>query len=370
MPVCMRQSNRFSDLVDELQNLVAAIDHPRVRRQADIESLANSHGQPTDVLEKGLRCVSAAAIDVAQDLIKALRSPERSAEADSSRQPGCSLIHRLDLTQQDCVSHAINYSDLAAKRGIDEVAFRCYLRYAITNRVFLEPEHAVSAQCQAIDALIKWPKSKHAAETVHASSPNTPFWEDIGRKPGNATRTSTTGEAASPEHLVNGYPWETVSQGGEVVDIAGRTGNTAVFLAECHPHLRVTLQDLSKTLRNVVSPSNLNVRFMVHDMFATQPIVGADVYMFQWVLHRWFVNPDLWIVHHDGPLQLTCYRSFDKCIVNPSSPPQCKGAFDGGTCSTMGNRPRARGRRYQVGSSCGSIVTVRSSFSSWETSHW
>ena len=98
-----------------------------------------------------------------------------------------------------------------------------------------------------------------------------------------------------------GYPWETVCQGAEVVDIGGGTGNTTSLLAERHPHLRITVQGLSETLTSVVLPSNRNVRLMAHDTLATQPVVGADVFMFQWVLHRLLVDDDFEVARGDEP---------------------------------------------------------------------
>ncbi|KAI6914716.1 hypothetical protein KC318_g482 [Hortaea werneckii] len=282
MSISTQQSKGLSDLVAEVQTLVAAIEHSGVQKRADFESLANSQGLTTDALEKGLHCVNAAAIDVAQNLIDTLGSPERSIVAYLVRQPLLlnSLVYRLDLARQDSVSQGIDYGDLAAKCGIDEVALRCYLRYAITSWV-LEPEDAVIRQYKAIDALIKWPNSKHAAKTIHASSHNTPFREKSGRNPGDATRASATNKTASQQHLAMGYPWETLCQGAEVVDV---------------------VQGLPETLANKALPSNRNVRLMAHDMFATQPVVGADVYMFQWVLHRWLVNHDFEVIEDDEPV--------------------------------------------------------------------
>ena len=98
-----------------------------------------------------------------------------------------------------------------------------------------------------------------------------------------------------------GYPWETVCQGAEVVDVGGGTGNTTSLLAERHPHLRITVQGLSETLTSVVLPSNRNVRLMAHDLLATQLVVGADVFMLQWVLHHLLVDDDFAVARGDEP---------------------------------------------------------------------
>ncbi|KAI6810168.1 hypothetical protein KC342_g18137, partial [Hortaea werneckii] len=253
MPISMPQSDMLSNLLAEAQILVAAIEHSDVQERADFESLANSQGLTTDALEKGLHCVNAAAIDVAGNLVDTLGSRDRSIVTRPNRQPllQSSLAHRLDLSRTDSVNHDTDYRELAAKCGIDEAASRCYLRYATTSQVYLEPVDAVIRQCKAIDALIKWPNSMHTAKTDRASSYVTSIFN---RGHGDETRACTIDKTASHQHLALGYPWETVCQGAEVVDI--------------------------------VLPSNRNVRLMAHDMLAIQPVVGADVFMFQWVLHR------------------------------------------------------------------------------------
>ena len=284
----------------EVHNLVAAIEHSGVQERADFKSLANSQGLTTDALEKGLHCINAAAIDVARNLVDTLGSRDRSIATRPNRQPllQSSLAHRLDLSRTDSGNHDTDYRELAAKCGIDEAAPRCYLRYATTSHVYMEPVDAVIRQCKAIDALIKWPNSMHTAKTDRASTYVTSIFN---RGHGDETRACTIDKKASHQHLALGYPWETVCQGAEVVDVGGGTGNTTSLLAERHPHLRIIVQGLSETLTNVVLPSNRNVRLMAHDMLATQPVVGADVFMFQWVLHHLLVDDDFAVARGDEP---------------------------------------------------------------------
>lgn len=209
-----------------------------------------------------------------------------------------SLAHQFDLTRTGRVNHDADYRDIAAKCGIEEPSHRCYLKYATTSHVYLEPVNAVARQYKAIDALIKCPNSKHTAKMDRVSSYITSIFS-CGH--GDETRACTIDKRASHQHLALGHPWETVCQGAEVVDVGGGTGNTTSLLAERHPHLRIVVQGLSETLENVNLPSNRNVRLMAHDMLATQSVVEADVFMFQWVLHRLLVDDDFDVAHSDKP---------------------------------------------------------------------
>lgn len=190
MPISTPQSNMLSDLVAEVHILVAAIEHSGVQERADFESLANSQGLTTDALEKGLHCVNAAAIDVARNLVDTLGSRDRSIVSRPVRQPllNSSPAYRLDLTRTDRVNDDTDYRDLAAKCSIGEAALRCYLRYATTSRVDLEPVDAVVRPYKAIDALVKWPNSKHTAKTDRVSSYITSIFS---RSHGDETRACT-----------------------------------------------------------------------------------------------------------------------------------------------------------------------------------
>lgn len=61
----------------------------------------------------------------------------------------------------------------------------------------------------------------------------------------------------------------------------------AFALASKYPDMRIVVQDREEivALAQVERPGN--VEFQAHDFFTEQPLQGADVYFFRWILHDW-----------------------------------------------------------------------------------
>ncbi len=56
------------------------------------------------------------------------------------------------------------------------------------------------------------------------------------------------------------------------------------------PHITAVVQDLPNPIaKHIVPPAKTEerIRFMVHDFFNKQPVMGADLYLFRLVLHNW-----------------------------------------------------------------------------------
>ena len=97
------------------------------------------------------------------------------------------------------------------------------------------------------------------------------------------------------EYLVRGYNWSSVDQpGATIVDVGGGHGAVATAIAKATEHLHLIVQDLAGTVEEGrrILPSELKDRisFMAHDFFTEQPVKGAKVYFFRWILHDW---PDI-----------------------------------------------------------------------------
>lgn len=79
--------------------------------------------------------------------------------------------------------------------------------------------------------------------------------------------------------------------GGCVVDVGGGHGAVSVALAHATRQLHFVVQDLPATARHGEKqlPSSLKgrVEFMAHDFFAEQPVRGADVYLFRYIMRSW-----------------------------------------------------------------------------------
>ena len=94
----------------------------------------------------------------------------------------------------------------------------------------------------------------------------------------------------SPEVLLKQFDFGSIGP-GLVVEIGGSLGQISMIIAKHYPQIRCIVQDLPATIENALAdvPSELKdrVTFMAHDFWTEQPVHGADVYYFRWVLHDW-----------------------------------------------------------------------------------
>lgn len=109
---------------------------------------------------------------------------------------------------------------------------------------------------------------------------------DRARRFGGAMSFFTTGEGYSLRHLTDGYPWDSVFS-GTVVDLGGSNGDAAFALARKYPSLHLIVQELPEVFANSKEEEGLDVKFMAHDFFEGQPVKGADVYLYRWILHNY-----------------------------------------------------------------------------------
>lgn len=72
-----------------------------------------------------------------------------------------------------------------------------------------------------------------------------------------------------------------------LVDVGGGFGHQCAALAAAFPALkgRLVLQDMAHTL--AIAPNLDGVQTMAHDVFGTQPVLGARFYYLRTVLHDW-----------------------------------------------------------------------------------
>lgn len=169
-----------------------------------------------------------------------------------------------------------------------------------------------------LDALEKWPGSQEPSETAYAlhraatAGANQSLYDVLGTNPTLGARfaagmaVSTNRPDSSPLYLATGYDWASLSlldrnnnsssssvnpRRVRVVDVGGSRGHVASALAAAHPHLDVLVQDMEEVIAGAEAalPAGQQgrVAFMAHDLFAPQPVVGADVYLFRWILHNW-----------------------------------------------------------------------------------
>ncbi|KAI0478524.1 putative O-methyltransferase [Xylariaceae sp. FL0804] len=232
------------------------------------------------------------------------------------------LITTFGIAGRVPVDGEIAYADLAADVGLDGDALARVLRLAIANRVFREPRagfvaHSAASRQMAddhrmldwaaanvddmwpaagktVEALAKWPRASEPHQTgfALANGTDSSFFAELAKDPERARRFGgamsffTTGEAYSLRHLTDNYPWESLGK-GTVVDLGGSHGDAAFAISRKYPDLNIIVQELPGVVDNSKKQEGLNVKFMAHDFFEKQPVEGADVYLFRWILHNW-----------------------------------------------------------------------------------
>ena len=91
-------------------------------------------------------------------------------------------------------------------------------------------------------------------------------------------------------YVVKSFNWASLGN-GLVVDVGGSHGLVSMNIAREFPSLRFIVQDLPSVIEDAKMkvPADLadRVTFLAHDMFTEQPVKGADVYYFRWILHDW-----------------------------------------------------------------------------------
>ncbi|KAI5920332.1 S-adenosyl-L-methionine-dependent methyltransferase [Camillea tinctor] len=198
-----------------------------------------------------------------------------------------------------------SFDDIASQTPMTSEMMARLLRHAMTMRIFREPEAGMVAHTAAsrilgptkmVEALKKWPESQEPNETGYALSNNgSETIYDIFAK--DAERASQWARGMqvfsqrpqfSLSYVTNYYDWASLGQ-AQVVDIGGSRGHISLALARQFDNLSLIVQDMEKMVENATVPEELQerMRFMAHDLFAPQPVQGADVYFLRWVLHNW-----------------------------------------------------------------------------------
>ncbi|GAA5946423.1 hypothetical protein JCM3765_000235 [Sporobolomyces pararoseus] len=96
------------------------------------------------------------------------------------------------------------------------------------------------------------------------------------------------------ESVLLGFPWASLPEGSTICDVAGRTGNVSLEIAQAVPHLEFVVQDQESIIKAHAIPYweaperqayKERVKLVVHDFFDPQPTKGAAVYLIRMALH-------------------------------------------------------------------------------------
>ncbi|KAK8024992.1 sterigmatocystin 8-O-methyltransferase [Apiospora arundinis] len=221
------------------------------------------------------------------------------------------------------LNSSVSFADIAKQTPMTEQMTARILRHAMTMRVFHEPEPGMVAHTAAskalhhsgandwlragtqemwpaatkmVTALKKWPASQEPNETGYSLSNNTDetIYAIYARDAECASRWAKGMSvfAQRPQfnlsYITDHYDWKSLGS-AQVVDIGGSQGHVSMALARQFDNLTLTVQDMDQVVQSATVPEQLKerVKVMAHDLFDTQPIMGADVYYLRWVLHNW-----------------------------------------------------------------------------------
>ncbi|KAJ5962783.1 hypothetical protein N7501_007724 [Penicillium viridicatum] len=139
---------------------------------------------------------------------------------------------------------------------------------AMTNSLFREQPDGRSVGHSAASALLARNEDVHAyalymsARTARCALQMAPAHQKWGAAARTQTRRHSiwhfaqymrnvrSSEGVGIKHLVGGYEWQGIPDGGMVVDVGGSTGTSAIALAEAYPHLTFSVQDLPANAEN------------------------------------------------------------------------------------------------------------------------
>jgi len=303
-----------------------------------LDSYSQSHGiEPLSFeretladLPLEIENVRKAAIDICQDAKRLAQGPRDllwELLNQSVDLANFQFIYHYNIPKHVPLVGSISYSELAALTGFDEIFLKRMVRVAMINRIFLETpdgrvahsgasrilheepgamdtagfllEEIFPAAPKLVDALKKYPASGEPNETAFNLAFNTSrsFYKELEATPersrrfGAAMRWMSRGGRFSNDHIVRGYEWAQVDHAnGLVVDVGGGHGSVSIALANSTSKVKFIVQDLPETATHGAKllPGSLKERvsFMPHDFFGEQPVKGADVYFYRYILHN------------------------------------------------------------------------------------
>ncbi|KAI1801741.1 S-adenosyl-L-methionine-dependent methyltransferase [Daldinia bambusicola] len=266
------------------------------------------------------------------DLMVGPRESIRWMAWDFMNTQSLQLLNHFGIPALVPLDGSITLSELQAKTSLDPINLARVLRHAMTNHVFQElkpgviahtaasrllaedqelqswvifnTEGVYPASAQVINALKAYPEATNLTRTGFNFAFNTvnlePMFVTIGKDPKRAGRMAqamsslTGGEGYELWYLSEGCDLTDVNaRGGTMVDVGGSHGFVDVHLAKVYNNIKFVVQDLPSTVESAPKPIcadakiSKRIQFQAHDFFKEQPIRGADVYFFRWIMHNY-----------------------------------------------------------------------------------
>ncbi|OAG07853.1 S-adenosyl-L-methionine-dependent methyltransferase [Paraphaeosphaeria sporulosa] len=236
------------------------------------------------------------------------------------------VISRFKILQAIPLDGGATYAEISAKVGLNERKLKTVVRKAIVNRMLREdvPDHVVHTASSALllreqymmhyygffveqmfpasaklaDALEKYQHSTAAQDTAFGLAFNTDetLFKYLENRPELMARFVGAMEGVnrdpsqSQKHVITGYSWAELGE-ATVVDVGGSSGFMSVELAKHYPKIKFVVQDYKNNVEEGAAklPSELTdqVKFLPHNFFDPQPVVGAEVYILRHICHDW-----------------------------------------------------------------------------------
>ncbi|KAF2963098.1 hypothetical protein GQX73_g10465 [Xylaria multiplex] len=305
--------------LSQIEQLAATISESVVR----LKKILSSHGLPLPSFDENAHfqmpeaaiADQDAIVDATAELHDLLLDPMtlvREYGGVSVAGPRFRAISRFGIAKMVPLGGQVTFKDIAKQTGLSEDITCRLLRYAMTMRVFCEPEKGMVSHTAAsrmlinpsicdwlrtLDALQKWPSSSDPRETGFSLAHNTDksLYEVLQHDPKRASQFAramaayTQSPGFSISHISDNYGWSAMGN-ARIVDVGGAQGHVAMKLASQFPSLSFIVQDMSEVIEGAESLLSQDIRdrvqFMAHDLFAEQT-VKADMFIFRWVLHNW-----------------------------------------------------------------------------------
>jgi len=137
------------------------------------------------------------------------------------------------------------------------------------------------------------------------------FWEILELEENRLRRFGLAMEGvakAEPQAaILQGFDWESVANGGHVVDVGGGVGTVSMRLASAYPDMNIVVQDREQVVKEglkrwaTVNPTAIErgkVKLEAHNFFEAQPIKNPDVFFVKSIVHDWPDDAALTILRH------------------------------------------------------------------------
>ncbi|KFZ23080.1 hypothetical protein V502_02442 [Pseudogymnoascus sp. VKM F-4520 (FW-2644)] len=292
----------------------------------EADGLSDYPALPDEVQKARLAVIKAAA-DL-KDLMVGPKESLRWMAWDHNNSLSLKAVSQFKLANAFPVGSTATFAELSKVANIDEMNTRRLLRHAMTNRIFKEVSPGVVAHTAAsktlahddllqdwvgycvqdlwpsavatLEALTRFPGSQEDTQTgfqvafdlVDKESMFTALGKDParGKQFHRAMGSLASGAGYEVEFFVDNYDWNSINEkAGTVVDVGGSHGFVSAAIAKKFDKIKFVVEDLPKALATAPKfEGDLaeRITFKDYDYFTPQPVKGADVYFYRWIIHN------------------------------------------------------------------------------------